>query len=183
MKLVTNFDLVDYVKNSNTPLGPFKIIRDSKKKLVTFLLPGFAAIDYVFTKDLKKTLLMIPANVAYYVLLELLLYKMIKVDPIKEKSDFYLKQLAIKLGDINVETDFELLKKSELDSRKYNVKINEKKLPEIVCSKYILVPSYGFDGKVKDTTLLQEHIIGSKSYVLSVGSPQKKLKLAYANSI
>ena len=33
--------------------------------------------------------------------------------------------------------------------------------------------------EVKDTSILQEHIVGSNDYVLSIGSPEKKLKLVY----
>ena len=44
-----------------------------------------------------------------------------------------------------------------------------------------MVPSYTFNGDIKDTSVLQEHIIGSKEYVLSLGSPKKVWKPAYSN--
>ena len=48
-------------------------------------------------------------------------------------------------------------------------------------SKYILVPTYDFNNNIKNTSILQEHIVGTDKYVLSIGSPKKELKLAYSS--
>ena len=88
-----------------------------------------------------------------------------------------LKKLVSKLNDINIATDYDLLKQSELYERKYKIEFNESKIPIIMENKYVLVPSYNYKGDVKDTSILQEHFVGSKDYILSVGSPSKKLTL------
>jgi hypothetical protein len=76
-------------------------------------------------------------------------------------------------------TSADLLKKSELIKTEYKL-IHEKSMPIIHQNRYILVPTYNGLGDIKDTSILQEHEIGSKQYTLSIGSPSKKLKLAYA---
>ena len=43
-----------------------------------------------------------------------------------------------------------------------------------------MIPSETMDGDIKETSVLQEHIIGSFDYVLSFGSPEGELKLSYA---
>ena len=181
MKILINYDMIDYVKNVNTPLGPLKVVRDNKKRWVKFNLPLYAAFDYLVLKDIKTTIAFLPIQFASVAVAQAMLHKYMGVDAIANKSEYYLKQLITKLKDINIETDYDLIKKSSLDGRKYNIRINENKLPELVESKYILVPSYNYNGQVKESSLLQEHVVGSNNYVLSSESKQKVLKPAFAN--
>jgi len=44
--------------------------------------------------------------------------------------------------------------------------------------KYINVPVYDSIGDIKTVSIEQEHIIGSKQYVLSLGSPNQVRSLA-----
>lgn len=41
-----------------------------------------------------------------------------------------------------------------------------------------MVPTYD-KGEKKEVSLVQEHVIGSKEYTISHGTPRKVLKLAY----
>ena len=110
----------------------------------------------------------------------ILLYHLITGDDdYKNKSIDDLKSLVSKFKDLYINTDYDLLLKSELYDKKYKVHLNENKIPFIMESKYILVPTYDFNGNVKNTSILQEHEIGTFTYVLSIGSPKKELKLAY----
>ena len=125
-----------------------------------------------------------PSQVAIYAFFELGfelgLYKMIG-DHYKEDSSNNLKRLVSILKELNVDTTYELLKKSECYHKIYNLKLNEKKIPQIIESKYILLPSYDYKGDITNTSLLQEHVVGSKTYVLSLGKPSKKVvKFAYS---
>lgn len=52
--------------------------------------------------------------------------------------------------------------------KKYKVELNKQQLPHLKEETYILVPSYTFNGDIKDTSILQEHRIESKEYVLSL---------------
>jgi len=92
-----------------------------------------------------------------------------------------LKLLSCKLKDIHISTNYELLQKSYQYKTNYKIKFNESFIPRLKQDKYIMVPTY-VNGEEKETSLVQEHIIGSKSYSLSYGSPKKVLKPAF-NSI
>lgn len=82
------------------------------------------------------------------------------------------------LSDININTNYELLSNAyEYDST-YKFEVNDSKIPHLKEEKYIMVPVIK-DGEEKEVSLVQEHVVGSKEYILSYGSPQKKLKLAY----
>jgi len=184
MKLVVNYDLINSVKNVNEPLTPFKIVRNEKRVWAKFNLPIYAIFNFCFTRDLKAILEMLLVQFSTLTFAELLALFLVKVDKYKDKSEYDLKKLVSKLKDINVDTEYELLKESTLDSRKYSIRINDKKIPELFESKYILVPSYSYNGEIRDKSILQEHKIGSSDYYLSVGFPNKQKKLVLArNSI
>lgn len=91
-----------------------------------------------------------------------------------------LKLLSSRLKDINVNTNHELLLKAYNYKTEYKVKFNDYLLPYVEQNKYINVPTLE-NGEETETSLLQEHVIGSKKYALSYGSPKEKkvLKLAY----
>ena len=83
---------------------------------------------------------------------------------------------------MNIDTSFDLIKESSCESKIYNIKFNKKKIPQLIECKYILVPSYNYQGDVVETGIMQEHVVGSSLYTLLHGSPQKKLKLAYSKA-
>ena len=85
------------------------------------------------------------------------------------------------MDTINVKTNYDMLLESELYEKKYKVEKTDS-LFAIKEEKYIYVPSYGFDGKEKDTSILQEHDIGSGIYALSVGEPEKQYRRVLVNN-
>lgn len=182
MKLVVNYDLIDSIKNVNEPLNPFKIVRNNKRVWAKFNLPIYTMMDLCFTRDLKNILEMLMIQFSFLTIAELVALSLIKVDKYKDKSNYDLKKLVSKLKDINVDTDYDLLKESILDSRMYNLKLNKNKIPQLMESKYILVPSYTYSGEIKDKSILQEHVVGSSDYYLSVGLPNKKKSLVLASN-
>ena len=99
-----------------------------------------------------------------------------------DKSADELKRLVPKLKELNVSTNYDLLLKSELYEKKYKIEFNESKIPSLMQEKYILVPSYSFSGEVLDTSIKQEHEVGTKRYVLSIGEPEKRYKMAFSNA-
>lgn len=108
--------------------------------------------------------------------------KLAGVDQYADQSSDNLKKLVSQLEDLNVSTDYDLLLKSEVYDKKYKVEINKEQLPHLAESKYIFVPSYTYNRDKKDTSILQEHIVGSKEYILSLGSPKKVLRKAYSGA-
>ena len=117
----------------------------------------------------------------FLIMFEFFVGAVINTDRYKNISEIDLKQLVTKLKDLNVNTSYDLLRKSELDDKEYRFRLNEHKLPELVESKFILVPSYNFDGEIKASHIEQEHVVGSKVYTLSIGSKRRQTELAYAN--
>ena len=39
----------------------------------------------------------------------------------------------------------------------------------------------GFKGDIKDTSIEQEHVVGSNDYILSLGSKKRQRQLAFGN--
>ena len=99
-------------------------------------------------------------------------------DIYREKAIKRLKALVPLLERINVNTNYNLLLESYCYSKVTNFKLNDNKLPLLVESKYILVPSFDYNGSLIDTSILQEHVLGSDRYTLSKGNPAKVLKLS-----
>jgi len=174
MKIKINYDLIK--KISETEKG-FILNKTTKYVLglttcaLLFdrcLLPNLNTND-TFLSDLSfyliyYTVIGIPINYAHY--------KTSQSLSIQE-----LKSLVILLQNINVNTNYELLLKSYKYHTEYKLEFDESKAPYIIQEKYINIPIYD-NGNEKEVSLVQEHIIGSKSYTLSYGSPKKVLKLA-----
>lgn len=97
-----------------------------------------------------------------------------------DKSSRSLKKLVSQLENLNISTSYDLLLQSEVYHKKYKIEVNKEQLPHLAESKYIFVPSYTYSGDKQDTSILQEHIVGSKEYILSLGSPKKVLSKAYS---
>ena len=92
----------------------------------------------------------------------------------KTKALEDIKRLAIQLKDLNISTGKELLMDSYVYEKEYKLVNKEDSIiPKIYQKKYIMIPVYD-DGEIKEVSLLQEHIIGSKYYVISYGEPTKQ---------
>jgi len=155
---------------------PMKIVRNNKKVLA-ILNVSFFSLDCVVTHNLPKSLsLIMLQNLSFIIGMYAgkNIYNL--SDPYKEIASRRLKELAINLKNIYVNTDYDLLLNSELLSKNYRIHLNENNIPSLLEEKYILVPSYDFNGNTKHTSIVQEHVVGSSNYVLSIGSPKKELK-------
>ena len=104
-----------------------------------------------------------------------MLFYLLYGDIYKEDSKRNLERLALLLSTVNVNTSYNLLEESECYYRKYKFKFNKDKILQVLESKYILVPVYDTNGDTKKVSILQEHVVGSKEYVLSMGSPKRAL--------
>ena len=183
MKLIINYDLISALKNVNEPYGPIKIIRNNKKEWIKYNLPMYMSVNYLLQKDILQALLILPFQFGIVIMVNGIIDMKVYGDKYKEKSIKDLKKLVGILNDLHVNTDYEHLLKSTMYKKNYHISINKDKLPELMENKYILVPFYKYDGEIGETSILQEHACGSKVYTLSIGSPKKELKLAYANNM
>lgn len=176
MNLIINYDFFNAIKDTNEGFTPFKVIRNCKTKWVKINLPLLTLAELLtFREDFLKYMphaimiqfgLIIGCNLAGYLTMG---------DVYKDESDKKLRMLVSQLKIINVDTSLDLLKESHCESRIYNLKVN-KKFPQIIEYKSILVPSYNYCGEIVDTSIMQEHVVGSNSYILSRGSLKKELK-------
>ncbi len=181
MKLVINYDLINEIKNAQEPYGLMKIVRSNKREWICYGIPLIlcysapAIIDDAF---IPVAVSMTAFYLALPLICDYLAYKY-EGDFHKEEAKNNLLKLISALREQDINTDYELLLDSRLYQRNYKLNIKDKAI-EILESKYILIPTYNYMMEVRDTSILQEHIVGSDTYVLSLGTPVKKLKLAYA---
>lgn len=83
-----------------------------------------------------------------------------------------LRKFSLKLNQQNVKTSGELLLASKEYYREHKFVVSENGVPGVMQNKFINIPTYN-NGSIEETSILQEHKIGSKKYVLSLGSPTK----------
>lgn len=95
----------------------------------------------------------------------------------REKAQEELRILASRLNAIDVHTDLELLLEAEKYKTQYKIAFSDGIVPKVMQNKYIMVPTCNDE----EVSLLQEHVICTRDYVLSVGEPQKQkqYRLAY----
>ena len=179
MKLTINFDFINAVLNVNEKFGPLKIVRNNKKLIGAYYFPFFTIIDYTIYKDLKYIIQELIIQFGFVIGSELIAHLLTNADIYKNKSINDLKKLVISLKQLNLNTSYDLLLSSTLYGKDYKISFNKDNLLQILESKYILVPTNGFNGNIKEVSILQEHNVGSNTYVLSIGSKKKEYSLAY----
>ena len=181
MRVLVNYDLITSIKNVNEPLGPLKVVKNSKKNWAKFYLPPLLVVDLL---TLEPKMVPPALGIEFGILtgLDLARCRVEKKDIYKEKSEKDLKELAETFQCIGFDTDYNQLLRSQQYDKKYNVRLNENKLPTMIEQKYILVPYYANRGVIMDTSFVQEHVVGSNSYVLTFGIPEKRLRPVYLNN-
>ena len=179
MKLVINYDFWLAIKNVNEPTGPLKVIRNNKYRYMIYAPLWYTMDRFLLEDDPKATLGAILCSYGIVLSIDLArIYSEKKnsgsnMDIYAKEASNKLIKLSSQLQEINIKTNYDMLLKSELYDKKYKIELNKDKIPFLKEEKYILVPSYGFDEKEKETSILQEHVLGSSSYILSVGEPDK----------
>lgn len=165
MKLEINFDFWEAIRDAREPLTTLKLLR--KNRRISTLALGF---DIIFQIDPKILPFAFIGQVAYFVLGDRIFFHLVGADLYQEKASNQLTTLVPKLEQLHVSTNYNLLTQSELEEKSYKIQLNENKLPELLESKYILVPTYDSNDNIKETSIMQEHVIGTKQYVLTLGS-------------
>lgn len=174
MKININYELfekIDEAKNG------FNVHRVGKKFAITNTLMSLLSI-MLTPNDPEQ----IKGNILYcfsvtslqFIGMELAMSRMQKENAIDT-----LKDLSSKLMDLDVHTNNELLLESKAYETIYKVNFADGIIPKIIQNKYIIVPTRN-EG---EASLLQEHIIGTKKYALSVGEPEKQKQYRLAHNI
>lgn len=185
MKLVINYDLIKEIQNAKEP---FTFVKDIKNRPtyyismeVLFTSMDLQSLNFSLLQSLLSNLIILDVG---FVISKKIVSKICgyDVDPYREKAYNNLSHLVPQLSDLNVHTTYDLLLESEQYHKTHKIFLNENKLPSLLEKKYILVPTYDYLGEIQSTFILQEHVVGSKIYVLSLGSPTKEYRFAYSNS-
>ena len=191
MKILINYDFVEALRDVNEPFGPMKIMRNDIYKHLKIDYPFWLLLDTIYlTSSQSQDIKVIPGMIAtqiilcesLHIALPYASYKKDKKDIYKIESEERLKKLVRSFNDNYISTDYDLLLKSEYYEHITKLEINENKLPFINSKKYILVPTYTCSGIIEETSIEQEHILGTKEYSLSIGTPSKVRKLVLSRS-
>ncbi len=176
MKVKLKYCFLDRIKDLKENFGPLKIIRNNRLWYTQVNLPLWTTIDLAMNPSFPAWFFMLCAQYGIVIGAEWIAGLLVKRDMYREraKSDLFVTLQCLR--GLGVNTDYEFLLDSYAYESKYHFTFNMKKLPILLESKYIMVPSYGFDGDVKETSVLQEHVVGSKNYVLSLESPKREFR-------
>ena len=174
MKIKVNFDLINAIMNVNEDFNAFKVIRNNKKKWATIYLPFYLIVDIALLSKVASIPLCLLIQFGYLTAGEVYYEHIYNRDIYKEESIDNLRKLVGLLNNIYLETSYDLLLQSELYDKKYKIELNDN-FPNLKEEKFILVPTYDYNGNTKKTSILQEHFIGTDDYILSLGSPKKSL--------
>ena len=183
MNIIINYDFWEHILDAKEELTPFKIIRNNKRKWARFQFPLYTLVDAVVTGDLRATILCLTIQFGGLIGVEYFACKSFDDDAYAKIAKKDLTSLAQKMNDNYVKTSYPLLLDSEYYDRQFKIHFNESKLPEMVEKKYVLVPTYGLDGNINTISIVQNHVVGSKEYVLTVGTPDRKLKPSLAPGV
>ena len=195
MEIVLNYDLLEAIKNVNEPFGPRKIIRNQKERFFLLIPLGASLACYLqrcygIDADIKEWLKWLRC---YLICSTTSLGTDFFVNHIfckkfNSENDIWatisiieLKKLVLLLKNINVNTSFNMLLDSELYNKELEL-LHDSILPTMISKKYIYIPTYDDYGNDSKTSVVQEHIIGSKEYTLSIGTPHKKYRRVLVNS-
>ena len=184
MKLIINYDFFNAIKLLNTSESKLTLVKCKTKYWVKKQLPILSLLDLAFfwndTKDFVSILLMQYIITIAYAGLDAR-YNGLDFSTQREYNDCHKKilKLSSQLQDLNIATNYELLLQSELYYQDTHVEFNGL-IPDIVSKKYINIPAYDYCGDIKDVSVEQEHIIGTKEYVLTLGSPKSVHDLSFS---
>ena len=181
MNLIINYDFFNAICDVNSGFTISKVFRNNKRDYLKYNIPIMTILEIlIYKRDFIRHL---PADLMLHfgivLSMELIKYKILG-DNYKEISQERLRELVILLEKIDVKTNYDLLKKSVIDCKIHNLVFNDNKIPSLVESKYILVPSFNSKNEICDTPIMQEHVIGSKVYTLRIAKPKKGFKLVHA---
>ena len=176
LKLQINYDLLSKIFETNTGISLKKssefVILSTSISTIFEVVSGLI-ISSPPEEHLKRILGYFIIHSVNTTIASLALSKIVKI-----LSSIELKRLSNSLKHMNVNTNEELLKDSYKYKTEYEVIHDESLFPKIEQRKYIMVPAYE-NGEEQEVSILQEHIIGSKKYILSRGEPKKVLKLSF----
>ena len=174
LKIETDYDLFDLISGAKTGMQHKRIVN----KIVGYSiatsminLPFEMMTEQPGKEFLVSTLYFFCCNsmgfpAAYYMLR----------DNTKKYSKEDLEKIVRQLSSLDVCVGYESLLNAYKYDKEYETIKSESAILKILEKKYIKVPCSD-DEVFGEVSLVQEHIVGTKKYTLSVGEPQKTYKL------
>ena len=176
--IVINYDFFDEVCNVNDDFSGFKILRNNQKRWIKENYPAYLGADCILFYDEPRAILpafLLEAGVTHLIEFTKCLIK--RDDIYAKRATIRLKEMIELLKDLNINTVDDLITKSKCTERITNLKFDENKLPYLLESKYITIPSIDYNKRIIDSHIVQEHVIGSDIYEISKGKYTKSLVL------
>lgn len=183
-KLEIDYDFIDKIYESE---GKYKIKRFMmENKFSMFLASGFVVKDILLGVTGKTTPEQTIINISEYVSILALLYYIINSLNLRikekitgktreERADDELENLVAQLNNININVNLNNLKEANVYHKKYRLRKDGK--PGIIRERFIEIPvdekSYNFNED--SVSIKEEHVMGSSSYVLTLGKPPKEM--------
>jgi len=193
MIIKRNYDLVEKIEHANNGVTfnhamkyTFAYIPIAYTTLFSMLLMQNRPVDEAFLKELATITASWPIVSALATISSKLHRDNAGYDSLQIFAEEELESLTSELQRNDIKTDYELLlqAKEHYEERKYTVLyLNNKLIPRIIQSKYILVPINEFIGDARKRVYLkQTHqaFPPTKEYTFSLGEPQKTPKLTLA---
>lgn len=180
MKIKVNYELMQKIDIANKGFSlKGSIINNSKFCGKWFLF--FCLIDGIFNSDhnldVLNNLCTQAITFSIFGFIDITFAKFFGNQKI-EFAENDLRMLSRQLASLHVKTNVPLLKESVVQDTNYKFVLNKHNFPVLKQDKYILVPTYDSYGNHDVESLHQEHILGTKDYDISVGEPNKRLKLS-----
>ncbi len=173
MKLDINYDLIEKIKEANTGIS---LVNSNKRvlKRTASCMPICALFNIA---DGNLGLIMIDMFMLSGMFLSNETLKIMLLRNIRQKiAEQDLNELLGKLQTIDVRTNYENLTGANLYKTEYSFNSDKNRLEQ---RKYINIPVSDKWG-VKNISICQEHMIGSKEWSLSIGSPKEQESKVYS---
>ncbi len=163
MEIIVNYDLIDRI---NEAKYGYSLQKCNKTALAGSAVVNLAAL--ACHMPIEFMTVTFPAGVALaWITKKYCSLAMDEHDYALDDLDY----LSSALNDLYIRTNRDLLLDSEVYQTNYNAHLGKFKLPYILETKYIGIPTLGEKSKV---SVVQKHIIGNREYYLSKGAPKEK---------
>ena len=176
MKININYDFFERLEESKTGISLKRVAKRSLvlTSLSTAIIWG---INIFKTDDMNLaslvTLLTIPQTIAIHSASQYFSFFLVSSFN-KANATRDLLCLVGKLNSIYIPTNYDLLCKAYKYDNEYVIN-TEGKIPMLEQKKYIMIPVLE-NGEEKEVSVVQEHILGTREYTISCGTPKKVLK-------
>lgn len=190
-KLEINYDFIDKINESE---GKYKIKRFiNNNKFTDAIIAGFVTKDIILgatgALSPEQTAVKVTSYLATMIvilsLLELInknLKERITGKTQEERAEDELRELAVQLNNLGIEINLEDLKEAVIYHKKYKLRKDGK--PGVIRERYIEVPVSNSNNINSDSaSIKEEHIMGTRSYVLTLDTPKKQMVYRKAFSV